>query len=141
MPVASDKRGTKRQCLHCGMKYYDLNRDPILCPGCQKPYEDPAEIASRKAREKAEEAQAAAEAAQSVEVDIDPAIAEAGAEVVSFEDAEEGVGEVSADADKDIPDVEGIEDIGGEVDNVFVETDDDDDAEIEFGVTATKDEE
>lgn len=26
--------GTKRVCGSCGTKYYDLNRDPILCPKC-----------------------------------------------------------------------------------------------------------
>ncbi len=27
-------RGTKRQCEGCGKKFYDLNRDPIVCPHC-----------------------------------------------------------------------------------------------------------
>src|SRR5579862_5398029 len=26
--------GTKRCCQSCGVKYYDLNRAPILCPKC-----------------------------------------------------------------------------------------------------------
>jgi uncharacterized protein (TIGR02300 family) len=30
-------RGTKRTCQNsdCGVRFYDLNRDPILCPMCQ----------------------------------------------------------------------------------------------------------
>jgi uncharacterized protein (TIGR02300 family) len=31
------ERGTKRSCrnLECGARFYDLNRDPIVCPICQ----------------------------------------------------------------------------------------------------------
>ncbi|MDX2159126.1 MAG: TIGR02300 family protein [Hyphomicrobiaceae bacterium] len=33
-------RGTKRTCQSgsCGQRFYDLNRDPILCPICGSPY-------------------------------------------------------------------------------------------------------
>ncbi len=137
--MVSDKRGTKRQCLHCGMKYYDLNRDPILCPGCKTPYVDPAEAVAEqaKAQDVSEDAAVVDGAADSVE--IDPGAKIAGADVVSFDDAEVVV-QVDG-SDEDIPDVDGVEDIGGEVDNVFVESDDDDDAKIDFGVTAAKDDE
>lgn len=29
------ERGTKRRCPSCGAPYYDLNRDPPVCPKCQ----------------------------------------------------------------------------------------------------------
>jgi len=32
-------RGTKRACPSCGNKFYDLNRDPIVCPICQSVYQ------------------------------------------------------------------------------------------------------
>lgn len=32
--MARPDLGTKRLCPNCGAKYYDLNRDPILCPKC-----------------------------------------------------------------------------------------------------------
>jgi exodeoxyribonuclease-5 len=32
--VALSKLGTKRQCLACGAKYYDLNRKPPVCSRC-----------------------------------------------------------------------------------------------------------
>jgi uncharacterized protein (TIGR02300 family) len=32
--VAKPELGTKRLCPSCGTKYYDLNRDPIVCPNC-----------------------------------------------------------------------------------------------------------
>jgi uncharacterized protein (TIGR02300 family) len=34
------ERGTKRTCQNpeCGSRFYDLNRDPIVCPICQTVY-------------------------------------------------------------------------------------------------------
>jgi uncharacterized protein (TIGR02300 family) len=34
------QRGTKRTCQNseCGSRFYDLNRDPIVCPICQTAY-------------------------------------------------------------------------------------------------------
>ncbi len=32
--VAKPELGSKRQCLHCGAKFFDLNKDPIVCPKC-----------------------------------------------------------------------------------------------------------
>ena len=136
--MATDERGTKRQCLQCGMKYYDLNRDPILCPGCQEPYVEPAEPTPRKSRPKDAETEVVAPAPAADQVEVDPAAVEAGAEVVAFQDAEETEAD---EVGKDIPDVDGVEDIGGEVDNAFIETDDEDDEEIDFVVAPPKDDE
>lgn len=33
------KRGTKRTCGSCGAKFYDLNRDPAICPICETVFE------------------------------------------------------------------------------------------------------
>jgi hypothetical protein len=32
--MAKPEWGTKRHCLHCGAAFYDLGKDPILCPKC-----------------------------------------------------------------------------------------------------------
>jgi uncharacterized protein (TIGR02300 family) len=32
--VAKPDLGTKRLCGNCGAKFYDLNKDPIICPKC-----------------------------------------------------------------------------------------------------------
>ena len=37
--MAKPELGLKRQCLHCGAKFYDLNRDPIVCPKCGEIFE------------------------------------------------------------------------------------------------------
>jgi len=135
VPVASFDRGTKRQCVHCAMKYYDLNREPVLCPGCGKPYEPPVDAVLRKSAGKDIEATSEKDQAQTAKAA--PVAAVADVKIASFEDAEN-----DADGDEvegeDIPDVEGVEDIGGEVDNSFVENDDDDDDDIKFNVVKPK---
>ncbi len=53
-------RGTKRTCQNsdCGARFYDLNRDPIVCPECESKYVivvqplTAAQIAAEKARSK-----------------------------------------------------------------------------------------
>ena len=32
--MAKPELGTKRLCGSCGAKFYDLNKDPIVCPKC-----------------------------------------------------------------------------------------------------------
>ena len=32
--MAKVELGTKRQCQNCGAKFFDLNKDPIVCPKC-----------------------------------------------------------------------------------------------------------
>ncbi|MDR1828353.1 MAG: TIGR02300 family protein [Methylobacteriaceae bacterium] len=36
--MARPELGIKRQCKHCDAKFYDLNRDPIVCPKCGHVY-------------------------------------------------------------------------------------------------------
>jgi uncharacterized protein (TIGR02300 family) len=31
-------RGTKRRCSQCGANFYDLARQPIVCPKCDAPF-------------------------------------------------------------------------------------------------------
>src|SRR3954451_9516663 len=32
--VAKTELGTRRLCANCAAKFYDLNKDPIVCPKC-----------------------------------------------------------------------------------------------------------
>ncbi|MGH6900344.1 MAG: TIGR02300 family protein, partial [Geminicoccaceae bacterium] len=32
--VAKAEWGLKRTCLNCGARFYDLQREPIVCPSC-----------------------------------------------------------------------------------------------------------
>ena len=48
--VAKPEWGTKRICPSCGTRYYDLLREPVLCPKCSTPYDPEAFLKSRRAR-------------------------------------------------------------------------------------------
>jgi len=48
--VAKMKWGTKRTCLSCGKRFYDMRRDPIVCPGCNAPFEVNTSRRSRRQR-------------------------------------------------------------------------------------------
>jgi uncharacterized protein (TIGR02300 family) len=37
--LAKPELGTKRICGGCGSKFYDLNKDPIVCPKCGTVYQ------------------------------------------------------------------------------------------------------
>ena len=32
--MARPELGAKRKCMNCGAKFYDLNKNPIVCPKC-----------------------------------------------------------------------------------------------------------
>ncbi len=88
--MAKPELGTKRHCGSCGAKFYDLNKDPIVCPKCQTEFVVAAPVAPRGRGEAAATAAAAAAAAarataQEAEVETPEA---AGVELVSLEDAD-----------------------------------------------------
>ncbi|WP_336489850.1 TIGR02300 family protein [Methylobacterium nigriterrae] len=37
--MARPELGLKRQCMSCGAKFYDLDRDPAICPKCGTVYQ------------------------------------------------------------------------------------------------------
>ncbi len=76
--MAKPEWGTKRTCLSCGAKFYDLLRSPILCPACGAEFDVEAAGRARRAR-------TAGRAAL-----VEPEIAAAEVEEV----AEEGLGEL-----------------------------------------------
>src|ERR671923_2967047 len=76
--VAKQELGLKRICGNCGAKFYDLARDPIVCPKCGTTYVPTA--ASARAPARPEPAAAVVE---------EPELATpAGAEVISLEEAD-----------------------------------------------------
>jgi uncharacterized protein (TIGR02300 family) len=48
--VAKPEWGAKRICPSCGTRYYDLLRDPVICPKCSTPFDPEAFLKSRRAR-------------------------------------------------------------------------------------------
>ena len=93
--------GTKRQCQNCGAKFFDLAKDPIVCPKCGTVYE----VASMPARSSAR-GKAAAE--------DEPEVETAEAELVPLEEADavedEKVAAVLPDDDVEAEEEEAAED-------------------------------
>ncbi len=48
--MAKPEWGTKRICLSCGAKFYDLLRSPILCPACGTEFDPEAAGRARRQR-------------------------------------------------------------------------------------------
>lgn len=86
--MAKPELGTKRQCLNCGAKFYDLNKDPILCPKCGTPF------VANLLRGRPEVVASTDDEETDVETN--------GAELVSLEDVEEGEGKALPGDDVDI---------------------------------------
>ena len=87
--MAKPEWGTKRICPSCGARYYDLLRDPIVCPKCSTPFDPEALLRARRARP-----------AAPVENELEPVSAEEvdpdleAEEVEAVEDEEEEEGAV-----------------------------------------------
>ena len=61
--MAKPELGAKRQCQSCGVKFFDLNKDPIVCPKCGTVFQGAvarAERATAKEEEPDEETPAPA---------------------------------------------------------------------------------
>lgn len=120
--MAKPELGAKRQCQSCATKFYDFNRDPIVCPKCGATFHlEP--MARTVARANDEE----------IEGDKDEA------EVVSLAEVEENEGKgapIEIDEDVEIDD-------GDEADDTFLEAEEeesDDVADLIDGDIETDDE-
>jgi uncharacterized protein (TIGR02300 family) len=116
--VAKPELGTKRLCGSCGAKFYDLSKDPIVCPKCETVFHPVVSTRSRPEAARAPVAPLApevAEAPEAVEV-----------ELVSLEeaDAESEGGKKAAVADVDVEDEVEVADDAAE-DDTFLEPDED----------------
>ena len=80
--MAKPELGTKRLCGHCGAKFYDLSKDPIVCPKCHTVLE----LAAVTARARPEPVAAARAAPVPQEEVVAPETQEA--EFVSLEEAD-----------------------------------------------------
>ena len=85
--------GTKRHCSGCGARFYDLNKDPIVCPKCHTVLE----LAAVSARARPDTTARAIKPAAEEEV-VAPEVADA--EFVPLEEADaEAQGKMTADGD------------------------------------------
>ena len=97
------ERGTKRVCQSCGSKFYDLNRDPVICPICQSVYQ----LAGPSSR---------VAGGNNLDAD-DDAVLDAGRGGLEFVPLEE----VAAREGEDLPEIEGgdIGDVVGDEDETL----------------------
>lgn len=90
--LAKPEWGTKRICHSCGTRFYDLLRDPIVCPSCGTEFDPEALLRTRRSRAVVSEREpAVAEAAvpepEAAEIEAETEAAE---EVEEAEEATEG---------------------------------------------------
>ena len=96
--VAKPELGTKRQCQNCGAKFFDLNKDPIVCPKCGTVFQGAARVRAAAKPEEEETELAAPPGVDVVSLDE----VEASEEKVA-EPAVDDI-EVEEDGDDDAPD-------------------------------------
>ena len=115
--MAKPELGTKRLCGNCGAKFYDLTKDPIVCPKCETVFHP---VVTTTRRGGAAAAAPVAPLAPEVET---PEAAEV--ELVSLEEADaEAEGGKKEEVAEGEDDVEVADDAGAE-DDTFLETDED----------------
>jgi uncharacterized protein (TIGR02300 family) len=108
--VAKPELGSKRQCQSCSAKFFDLNRDPILCPKCGATFVAAA-LATRAAP-------------RAAPVDDEPDVEPAGPELVSLDDA-------AAEEEKDVAVVtDDIEIEDDAPDDTFLEEEEEDSDDV-----------
>ena len=105
--MAKPELGTKRQCQNCGAKFFDLNKDPIVCPKCGTVFQGVTARAQRTTQKDDEE--------------DEQAVAPAGIELVSLDEVEATEEKAAAPAEEDIE----VEDDEAP-DDTFLEEEEDD---------------
>jgi uncharacterized protein (TIGR02300 family) len=84
-PVAKPELGNKHHCQHCGTKFFDLNKNPVICPKCGTVQQVASARAVRAAPPEKEEV-----------------LVEPGVELVSLDDVEAAETTLEAVADDDV---------------------------------------
>lgn len=115
--MAKPEWGLKRTCLSCSDRFYDMQRDPIVCPKCGTEFDPLALVRPRRAR---------AAAASQAKAKAPAPVAE---ETAETEDAAELVDDLDEDIDLEEDDA----------DDVIADADDlDDDDEVPVVIEKTK---
>jgi uncharacterized protein (TIGR02300 family) len=122
--TATSPMGLKRICTSCGVRFYDMNKRPIVCPSCDTAFTGEVKLKARRGRAASAEVPKKDEAIKvvAVETEDDDIIEDEddGVEVVSLEDAEE-----KSKDDKDDDDTLDDEDNLDDIPDIDVDLDDD----------------
>jgi uncharacterized protein (TIGR02300 family) len=106
--------GLKRICTGCGLRFYDLNKRPIVCPGCSVEFTGDIKVKGRRGRAAIKEEEQI-KAVPIADVEDEVIVADDELDVVSLEDVVEDGGDEDEDGaivlDEDsIEDIEVFED-------------------------------
>jgi uncharacterized protein (TIGR02300 family) len=114
--VAKPELGAKHQCQNCGAKFFDLNRDPIVCPKCGSVFQGASASASARARPALKPDEEESEVA-----------APAGVDIVSLDEVEAGEEKAAEPA---VDDVDVEDDAEDAPDDPFLEEEEEDDDDV-----------
>jgi uncharacterized protein (TIGR02300 family) len=109
--VAKTELGAKRQCQNCGAKFFDLNKDPIVCPKCGTIFQGAARVERAAVKEIVEE---------------DEVVAPAGVELVSLDEVEASEEKAAEPAVEDVD----VEEGEAEPDDPFIEAEEEDEDDV-----------
>jgi len=109
--LAKPELGTKRQCQACGAKFFDLNKDPIVCPKCGTVFQGAAMRARAATKEDEEDTEM---------------VAPAGVDLVSLDEVEAGEEKVAETVVEDID----VEDDAADEDDSFLEEEEEDEDDV-----------
>lgn len=129
MSAAPKSVGLKRICTSCGVRFYDMEKRPIICPSCNTEFTGDIKVKARRGRLPAD-SKKEAPIKDGVMDDNDDIIEEEELEVVSLEDAETDNDDdeddiMNLDDDLDIPDFDD-EDLDDDLDDEALLDDDED---------------
>ena len=110
-PVAKTELGAKRQCQNCGAKFFDMNKDPIVCPKCGTIFQGAARVERAAVKEIVEE---------------DEVVAPAGVELVSLDEVEASEEKAAEPAVEDVD----VEEGEAEPDDPFIEAEEEDEDDV-----------
>lgn len=154
--MAKPEWGAKRICHSCGTRYYDMQRDPVICPKCGTEFDPEAFLKSRRSRaplpEDAAPAKSRARDARSEDEEEEKLPGDAEDDAEDTEEGEDLVddSDVVDDGDEDDEDDEtpkkkggydeDVEDLDEEEDDVLIEDADElDDTDVDEVVEIEKD--
>lgn len=95
-------RGLKRICASCGIKFYDMDKQPIKCPSCGATFTGDIEVKSRRSRSTIAPDTVNREDIEEKNKDV--AVSQDDDETISLDDLDEGDDE---NGDDDLSDLSG----------------------------------
>ena len=117
--MAKSELGSKQKCQNCGTKFFDLNKNPVVCPKCGTTQASVGPVAAVRAS-----------AREPAAVNEEETEAETGAEVLSLDEADQVEdGKVAAASTDDDVDLEEDE-TAADDDDTFLEEEEDDGGDV-----------